>query len=170
MFHETSFLKYLALERRFSPHTIKAYSHDLSLFLGFVQEQYCLTSVTEVRHLHIRSWIVGLMESGQSPRSINRRLSCLKSYFKFLKKRNQIEKDPMLKVIPPRTGKRLPEYIQEKNIGHLFQEVDFGEGYLGACKRLMLEVLYATGIRRSELTNQPEQIDPNRQFLYSERK
>ena len=153
MFHESSFLKYLALERRYSPHTIQAYGQDLTMFLNYTREVHCLTSVTEVRHLHIRSWIVQLMEAGQSPRSINRRLSCLKSYFKFLKKRGFVEKDPMAKVIAPKMGKRLPVYIQESQLEPLFNEVDFGEGYQAILVKTIIEVLYATGIRRSELIN-----------------
>ncbi|MCB0577619.1 MAG: tyrosine-type recombinase/integrase, partial [Saprospiraceae bacterium] len=86
----------------------------------------------------------------QSARSINRRLSCLKSYFRFLKKRGRIEKDPMQKVVAPKTGKRLPVFIQENQIAALFTHIPFPDDYKGQLHRLLLELLYATGIRRSE--------------------
>ena len=153
MFHEESFYGYLSLERRFSPHTLTAYRGDLSNFIAHCTEQHCLTSVAEVRHLHIRSWVVAQMQAGQSPRSINRRLSCLKSYFRFLRKRGFVEKDPMRKVVAPKTGKRLPVFLQESQMAALFTHVEFGDNYTGKLHRLLLELLYATGIRRSEASN-----------------
>lgn len=153
MFYEQSFFDYLSLERRFSPHTLAAYQNDLTQFITYLTAQQCLTSVAEVRHLHIRSWVVSYMQAGQSPRSINRRLSCLKTYFHFLKRRGLVEKDPMPKVVGPKTGRRLPVYVQENQLEHLFEKVDFGAGYEGRRDRLILEILYAAGLRRSELTN-----------------
>jgi integrase/recombinase XerC len=150
VFHEDSFLGHLSLERRFSSHTLKAYTSDLSGFISHVVEQQCLSSVDELRHFHVRSWIVSQMEAGQSPRSINRRLSCLKTYFKFLRKRGLMAVDPMKKVVAPRTGKRLPVFIQESQMAALFTHVDFGADFGGQQARLILEVLYATGMRRSE--------------------
>lgn len=153
MFHEESFYGYLSLERRFSPHTLTAYRGDLSNFIAHCVEHQCLTSVAEVRHLHIRSWIVAQMQASQSTRSINRRLSCLKTYFRFLKKRGIVEKDPMRKVVAPKTGKRLPVFVQENQMAALFTHVGFGDDYIGKLHRLLLELLYATGIRRSEASN-----------------
>ncbi|MCW5923764.1 MAG: tyrosine-type recombinase/integrase [Saprospiraceae bacterium] len=153
MFHEESFYGYLSLERRFSPHTLTAYRGDLQNFIAHCTEQQCLTSVAEVRHLHIRAWIVAQMQEAQSARSINRRLSCLKTYFRFLKQRGLLEKDPMRKVVAPKTGKRLPVFVQENHIAALFTHIDFGTDYKGQLHRLVLEILYATGIRRSEASN-----------------
>lgn len=153
MFFEESFFNYLSLERRFSAHTLKAYRNDLTGFIAHVVERQCLGSVDELRHLHIRSWVVAQMEAGQSPRSINRRLSCLKTYFKFLRKRGLLSKDPMKKVVAPRTGKRLPVYVQESQMHALFTHVDFGVDFGGQQQRLLLELLYATGMRRSEASN-----------------
>jgi integrase/recombinase XerC len=153
VFHEESFYGYLSLERRFSPHTLTAYRGDLSNFIAHCIEQQCLTSVAEVRHLHIRAWVVAQMQDGLSARSINRRLSCLKSYFRFLKKRGLLERDPMQKVVAPRMGKRLPVFVQESQMAALFTHVEFGDDYKGQLDRLILELLYATGIRRSEASN-----------------
>ena len=152
MFHEKSFFQYLALERRFSPHTLAAYQNDLRNFISHTTEIQCLTSVTEVRHLHIRAWAAAQMQEGLSARSINRRLSCLNTYFRFLKKRGWVEKDPMQKVIAPKMGKKLPVFVQEAQMAALFAEIEFPTDYKGQLERLVLEILYATGMRRSELT------------------
>lgn len=166
VFHEQSFFSYLSLEKRFSAHTLKAYRSDLESFIAHIVEHQCLTSSAEVRHLHVRSWIVAQMEAGQSPRSINRRLSCLKTYFRFLKKRGQIGKDPMKKVVSPRTGKRLPVFVQEHQMHALFTHVDFQEDYGGQQHRLILELLYATGVRRSEASHlKVSDIDFSRKVL-----
>jgi integrase/recombinase XerC len=119
-------------------------------FIAHASEQQCLTSIEEVRHFHIRSWIVSMMEAGQSPRSINRRLSCLKTYFRFLKKRKMLSTDPMKKVVAPRTGKKLPVFMQENQMEALFSHTVFGDDFASQQNRLILELLYATGIRRSE--------------------
>lgn len=93
------------------------------------------------------------MQAGQSPRSIVRRLSCLKTYFKFLKKRGLIDKDPMRKVTAPRMGKRLPVFVQESQMAALFTHIEFSDNYEGSMARTLLEILYATGLRRSEASN-----------------
>lgn len=151
MFHDESFYQYLALERRFSPHTLAAYKNDLGNFISYITEKQCLTSVAEVRHLHIRGWAAAQMQEGLSARSVNRRLSCLSSYFRFLKKRSLISKDPMQKVLAPKTGKRLPVFVQENQMAALFSAIAFPENYQGLLDRLVLEILYATGMRRGEL-------------------
>ena len=153
MFHEESFYGYLSIERRFSPHTLTAYKGDLSNFIAYCVEQQCLTSLREVRHFHIRSWIVSQMQAGLSPRSIVRHLSCLKTYFKFTRKRGLIEKDPMRKITAPRMGKRLPVFVQESQIVALFSCIKFEDDYNGWLARILLETLYATGMRRSEASN-----------------
>lgn len=93
------------------------------------------------------------MQDGQSSRSIVRRLSCLKSYFKFMKKRGLLEKDPMRKVTAPRMGKRLPVFVQESQMAALFTHIKFADDYGGWLARILLEILYATGMRRSEASN-----------------
>ncbi len=145
------FFQYLQHEKRFSPHTLTAYRKDLGQFTEFLEKTYEITSPEEVRHTHVRSWMVDLMEKGNVARSINRKLSCLKTYFKFLRKNGEIEANPMIKVVAPKTGKRLPVFVNEKNMALLFEQVDFGEGFSGLRNRLVMEVLYCTGMRQSEL-------------------
>ena len=150
MKHER-FFQYLEYEKRFSPHTLTAYRNDLGQFSDFLQKIYTLTDPVNIRHIHIRSWMVDLLDKGNSARSINRKLSCLKTWFKFLRKQGEIKANPMVKVVAPKTGKRLPVFVNEKSMSLLFDEVDFGEGFAGLRNRLIMEMLYCTGMRRSEL-------------------
>jgi integrase/recombinase XerC len=151
MFHDDLFFQYLTHERRASEHTLVAYKRDLALFLTFITEKYSLTSVNEVRHPHVRAWMVKLLHEGNATRSVNRRLSCLKSYFRFLNRHKLLEQDPMIKVVAPKMGKRLPIFVPETELRTLFTETDFPDTYAGKRDRLLLELLYATGMRRSEL-------------------
>ncbi len=151
MFHHESFLRHLALERRLSLHTLTAYQSDLDGFVAYIKEYQCLTSVSEVRHLHIRAWAATQMQGGQSARTVNRRLSCLNTYFKYLKKRGLVTSDPMRKISSPKMGKRLPVFVQESEMATLFSTIEFPAGYKGQSERLILEILYVTGMRRSEL-------------------
>ena len=145
------FFQYLQHEKRFSPHTLTAYQKDLGQFTDFLEKTYEISSPGEVRHTHVRSWMVNLLEKGNVARSINRKLSCLKTYFKFLRKNGEIEASPMAKVIAPKMGKRLPVFVNEKSMSLLFEQVDFGEGFAGVRSQLVMEMLYCTGMRRSEL-------------------
>jgi len=146
-----TFLKYLEFEKRFSSHTLTAYKGDLAQFNDFISKTYEVSAAKEVTPQHIRSWMVQLMQEGISTRSINRKLSSLKTFFKFLKKRGQLDINPMAKIIAPKSGKRLPVFVNKDQIDQLFDNVDFGEGYDGARNKAIMELLYATGMRRSEL-------------------
>lgn len=156
----TVFLKYLELEKRFSTHTITAYQSDLFQFFAYLEETYSLTSILEVRHFHLRAWVVELMQNKITPRSINRKLSTLKTYFKFLKRRKEIQENPMLKVIAPKVGKRLPVVVKEIELENLFEKINFGDGYSAVRDEMIMEMLYSTGMRRSELINlTPNDLD-----------
>lgn len=151
--NRNTFLRYIEHEKRLSPHTLLAYKKDLEQFFSYLENIYSLTSERDVRHVHIRSWIVHLMQEGLASRSTNRKLSTLKSYFKFLKKRGHLELNPMAKVIAPKMGKRLPVFVNQQHLKLLFEEVDFGEGYSASRNKLIVELLYSSGMRRSELIN-----------------
>ena len=104
----------------------------------------------------MRAWAAAQMQEGLSARSVNRRLSCLNTYFRYLKKRGWIQQDPMQKVLAPKTGKRLPVFVQEGHMALLFAQTAFPNQYSGLLDRMILETLYATGMRRSELINLKE--------------
>ena len=147
------FLAYIQYEKRFSTHTCKAYQADLGQFQTFLLHTYDLKEAAVVDHQHIRAWIVELMQNGLTARSINRKLSTLKSFFQFLMKKGKLTKDPMSKVIAPKIGKRLPAFVEEQQLDYLLEDIPFGDDFVGKRDRLIMELLYQTGMRRSELIN-----------------
>jgi integrase/recombinase XerC len=149
----SSFIQYITFEKRFSPHTVEAYKSDLEQFFSFLNVTYGETEIKSVTHAMIRSWIVSLMENSISPRSINRKLSSLKTFYKFLLRNDMIKVNMMQKIQSPKTSKRLPVFVEESSMQLLFEKVDFGDGFLSARDRLLMEVFYATGMRVSELVN-----------------
>ncbi|MFK7981873.1 MAG: site-specific integrase, partial [Saprospiraceae bacterium] len=152
------FFAYIRFEKRFSEHTIKAYETDLTQFQTFLHNTYEIKKDEDIEHFHIRAWIVDLLEQNITTRSINRKLSTLKSYFQFLAKRTVLPTNPMLKVIAPKVGKRLPIVIPVDRLEFLFEQVEFSNDFKGIRDKMILELLYQTGIRRSELINLIDQI------------
>jgi integrase/recombinase XerC len=146
-----TFLHYLQYEKRYSKHTIVSYSTDLTQFTKYLSEVYEITDLTTVSHQMVRSWIVTLMDEGLDAKSINRKIACLKSFYKFLHKNGEISKNPMLKVISPKTKKRLPVFVEEQQMNLLLDEFEFADDFYGKRDRLILELLYGTGMRLSEL-------------------
>lgn len=160
------FLQYLQYEKRFSEHTLLAYSKDTEQFFTYLKDLYSITSASEVRHFHIRSWVIHLLEQNMTARSIRRKLSTLKTYFRFMRKHGHVQENPMQKVVIPKIGKRLPVYVQESELAQLFETITFTDDFSGQRDQLLLELLYATGMRRSELINlKIEDIDPSRGVL-----
>ena len=147
------FKRYLEFEKRYSAHTLKAYKKDIEQFFSFLKDIYAIESVKLVDQVIIRSWLISLKEESISTRTINRKISSLKTFFKFLIKEGEISENPMLKILSPKTSKKLPVFIEEEKMEMLFEEIDFGEGYEATRDCLMLEILYSTGIRLSELIN-----------------
>lgn len=149
---EALFLQYLEFEKRYSPHTLTAYRSDLHHFLTYLLQNYELSSAADIRSTHIRSWMVELVTEGLTPRSIQRKLSTLKTYFRFLLKRNYISANPMLKVTTPKAGKRLPVSLGAAEISKLLDQMNLQEESFESMRdAIIIELLYATGMRRSEL-------------------
>lgn len=149
----SSFCDYLSHQKRYSVHTIKAYQQDLGQFHQFLLSDYQIDSFNEVTSSIIRSWMVQMIENDISPRSINRKISTLKSFYKYLLKNKKVESSPLLKVITPKTPKRLPVFVGESEINNLFTQIEFPKDYEGKRDELILELFYATGIRLNELVN-----------------
>ena len=104
----------------------------------------------------IRSWLVFLMQDEITARSVNRKLSTLKSFYKFLIREGELEENPIRKITPPKTSKRLPVFVEKDKMEMLFEKIEFGEGYPGIRDKMILEMFYSTGIRLSELVNLKE--------------
>ena len=146
------FLNYLQYERNYSEHTIKAYGTDLRSFEEYVREhQEGRFEPSEIDTDIVRCWLVCLMEEKISSRSVNRKLSSLKSFFKFLMKRGEISVDPLRLLSGPKTNKPLPCFIKEKDMEELLDGDGFDEDFTGVRDRLIIEMLYDTGMRRGEL-------------------
>ena len=147
------YIDYLTFEKRYSTHTILAYRADLDEYSGFLQSQYNIIDLLQSDHTLIRSWLISLLELKNSTRSVNRKISTLKSFYRFCEKMGLLETNPMIKVVAPQISKQLPVFLTHNNIDTLFQSVDFGSGLKGSRDKLILTLFYATGIRREELVN-----------------
>lgn len=146
-----SFLDYLRYERNYSDKTILAYKEDLRQIQEFVQEEYGKFDPAEVESGVIREWVVSLMDKGYTSTSVNRKLSSLRSFYKYLLKQGEVTVDPLRKVVGPKNKKSLPAFLKESEMNRLLDDTDFGEGYKGVRDRLIIEMFYATGMRLSEL-------------------
>jgi len=150
-----SFFNYIEFEKRYSGHTLEAYKSDLAQFNQFLAKNESNEAPFATHH-DIRSWIVSMMEQKVTARSINRKISTLKSFYKFLMRKGEIKKSPLGKVQSPKTSKRLPVFVELPGIEKLLKEVEFPEGYEGLRDKMMIELFYGTGMRRNELINLKE--------------
>jgi integrase/recombinase XerC len=146
------FINYLTVERRFSKHTIVGYQTDLLQFSNFIKDTYEVEDIREVSHLYIRSWVVSLMENGIDPKSVNRKITALRSFYKFLIKTGVVDKNPMLKIQAPKISKKLPEFLDNKKMDAIFDNMsNDGNVYEQVRDFLILDFFYRTGVRLSEL-------------------
>jgi integrase/recombinase XerC len=150
---KAEFLQHLISEKRFSQHTIKSYKVDIEQFVDYLENEFKVCNVDEISFQLIRRWIILLLENGITPRSVNRKISTLKTYFKFLLREGVLFENPMLKIISPKVKKRLPVFIEEDQINILFNEIKFEKGFIGDRNKLILDFFYITGVRLSELIN-----------------
>ena len=150
-----SFFSYIEYEKRYSGHTLDAYRSDLEQFASFLVKNES-SDIPFATHHDIRNWIVSMMEQKVSARSINRKISTLKSFYKFLMRKGEIKKSPLGKVQSPKTSKRLPVFVELPGIEKLLKEVEFPEGYEGLRDKMIIELFYGTGMRRNELINLKE--------------
>jgi integrase/recombinase XerC len=150
------FIAYIQYEKRYSPHTVISYQNDLNQFFLFLQNQYGISDVQSITYPLIRSWLVHLMESNITPRSVNRKMTTLKSFYKYLVREGIVDQNPMRKIITPKTSRRLPVFVEKEKMDLLLDEIDFGSGFPACRDRLVIEMLYATGMRLSELVNLKE--------------
>jgi integrase/recombinase XerC len=148
---QESFLKYLKFEKRYSAKTIISYETDLRQFQNFLNKEFDKVASAEANHGIVRSWVVSLVESGIDSVSVNRKIACLRSYYKFLIKQEIIAQDPMAKIKILKTQKKLPHFVQEAEMVTLLDQTDFGNEFDNLRDQLILELLYGTGMRLSEL-------------------
>lgn len=148
-----SFTDYLFLEKKYSKHTVNAYITDLNSFHDFIKEQFEQENLVEVNYSLIRSWIILLSENNTENVTINRKISSLKAFYKFLLKTKQIEVSPLLKHKALKTPKKIQIPFSEKELDLAINQIKYPEGFDGIRDKLIIDLFYTTGIRRAELIN-----------------
>ncbi len=151
MWTVNSFLDNLQYERNYSEETIKAYRDDICQFENFVSAEFGSIELSSVTPDVVREWIVSLMDKGYTSTSINRKLSALRSLYKYLLRFNLVAVDPLRKVTGPKNKKKLPVFLKESDMNKLLDETAFEDGFKGFRDRLIIAMFYVTGIRLSEL-------------------
>jgi len=148
-----AFTCYLSLEKNYSPHTLKAYNRDILAFGAYCNSEYGIKELVEVDYNIIRSWIIKLVEGGLTNRTVNRKIASLTAYYKFLQKIEAIDANPLAKHKSLKTSKKVEVPFSEREMECILEEIEYPENFEGARDRLIIELLYATGIRRAELIN-----------------
>jgi integrase/recombinase XerC len=150
------FLDYLTFQKRYSQHTIISYQNDLKAFFDFLQQQYGETPFTDIKTGFIRSWLADLKQQGMESKSINRKISTLKSFFKYQLRQQSITVSPMTAIISPKVSKRLPQFVDTKDINTLLSYVEFPDTWEGKTDQLIVKLFYNTGMRQAELVGLKE--------------
>ena len=150
------FLDYLSFQKRYSKHTIVSYKNDLDAFFDFLLAQYGETPLADIKTTFVRSWLAELKQQGMESKSINRKISTLKSFFKYQLRQQSITVSPMTAIISPKVNKRLPQFVDKKDISTLLTHVEFPDTWSGKTDELILQLFYNTGIRQAELVGLKE--------------
>jgi integrase/recombinase XerC len=153
------FIEYLTVEKKYSTHTLAAYQKDLEQFQNYIAEEYTGTTVIDITHRHVRSWLAQLLANGGKATTVNRKISSLKSFFKHLQRIGKIKTSPMAKVQAPKKPKQLPVFVEKAKLNTLTNNIlpEDGDSEVALRDRLIIELLYGTGMRLSELINLKEQ-------------
>ena len=151
MSHKESFLQYLQIEKRYSPHTVRSYKNDLDQFYSFLSKQGLPDDPVAVTSHDIRAWIVNMLDNNYTTVSVHRKISCLRVFYRYLRKESIIKSDPLEKVVLPKRKKTLPVFVEETAMNKLLDDYSFGDDFTGIRNRTIIEMLYLTGMRRSEL-------------------
>jgi integrase/recombinase XerC len=151
MNHKESFLQYLQIEKRYSLHTVRSYLNDLDQFYSFLFSHDLSSDPVLITSHDIRAWIVSMIDNSYSTVSVHRKISCLRVFFRYLRKEGIVKTDPLEKVVLPKRKKNLPVFVEEESLNKLLDNYNFGDGFTGIKNRTIIEMLYLTGMRRSEL-------------------
>ena len=149
--HIQDFLNYLQFQKRYSKHTIVSYETDLIAFRDFMAIHFGETPIAQIKPAFVRTWLASLKEAGNTARTINRKISALKSFFKYQVKKGVLASSPMAVISSPKNAKRLPQFVDTKDMALLFEHVEFPDNWEGHTSRLALEILYNCGLRQAEL-------------------
>jgi len=153
----TEFLSYLESQKRCSKNTILSYNNDLLSAAIYFNKTYAISQIDQVSFFHIRSYIVSLLTGGMSSKSVNRKISSLRSFYKYLMKKSCVDSNPMLKVVAPKVSKRLPDYVSKIDMSKLFDSLSFDKSFKEARNYMIILLLYNTGMRKAELIGLQDQ-------------
>jgi integrase/recombinase XerC len=154
------FLGYLEFQKRYSAHTVISYQNDLISFFDFLQMQFGDTDLAGIKPAFVRSWLAQLKEEGLETRSIARKISGLRTFFKYQLKLQHIKVSPMATIVAPKVSKRLPQFVDKDDITVLLEKVEFPDTWEGRTQKLLIQLFYSTGIRQAELVGLKEmQVD-----------
>lgn len=145
------FLEYLTLERNYSPRTVELYRDDLEAFETYYKRVASTLSWETIDGDFVRDWMVSMMEAGRAPATVNRRLSALRTFYRFLLKRGRIKVNPIKNLNGPKRRKTLPTFMKESEMNRLLDGNYFGNDFIGKRDKLIVNTFYSTGIRLSEL-------------------
>lgn len=160
------YIKYLQYEKRCSKHTLVAYQNDLDQFILYMGDVIGDFNVKEITSKHIRGWVMTLMDQGVNPRTVGRKISTLKSFFKYLMREEIVPSNPAQLVNTPKVGKKLPTYVREENLNQLLDLGMFSHDFEGVRDKLMISLLYGTGVRLAELkTLSMNHVDTNEYLI-----
>jgi len=146
-----TFIKYLTFEKRYSPHTISAYTRDLNQLAKFIEEHFDNIPLQEVTYNILRSWVIDLVQQQLSSKSINRKIISARSFYNFLLRRGEIDKNPASKLTMLRSDRKLPVFVQEEEILRLLDNASFDDDFNGYRDKIIIELFYNTGMREAEL-------------------
>ncbi len=149
----SEFIAYLKYERRYSDHTLIAYQSDLEQFSLYLKENFQIQEIEKAEAIEVRTWLVSMMESGLNAKTVNRKITSLKTFYRFLLRKGVVESSPMSKVSSPKNPKRLPVAIEQEKMKSLFEKIEQPNCFDDFRNLLIIEMFYATGIRLSELIN-----------------
>jgi integrase/recombinase XerC len=156
----SAFVDYLKFEKRYSEHTIRSYRDDLEAFAGYIRDDFGGMELQAITPAVVRSWLASMKDAGLSSKSITRKISSLRSFYKFQLRCGVVMQSPMGAIIAPKVAKRLPVFVEQEDMAELFGEVRFPDDWEGWTDRLLLALLYHTGMRLSELIQLKEgQVD-----------
>lgn len=147
------FLQYLQYEKNYSSHTVLSYKNDLSQFCQFLEMEFSSVDVEQVDSNHVRQWLMQLMSEGLNPRSVNRKISALKSFYKFLQHEGQVKRNPTKSIILPKSSKPLPSFFKERELDMVLANMYQGSDFEDCRNHLIINLFYETGVRVSELVN-----------------
>jgi integrase/recombinase XerC len=165
-YHTDDFSAYLRFEKRYAAHSIRAYTDDLNQFFDFLETQFGALEIIQIKSAIVRTWLAWLKDHAQSSKTINRKISTLKTYFKFLQRNNLVSESPLIHISSPKISKRLPQYVEAEDMRSLFQQIPFTTDYKGSLHRVILALLYYTGMRNAELQQlQLKDVDPFNRVL-----